>query len=41
MKEETLLDRAFSNYRFAKLNFEHRDDDEFALNLSGYLLQQG
>ena len=37
---ETLLDRAISNFRAAKLNFDHRNEDEFYLNLTGYLLQQ-
>lgn len=38
--KETLLDRAISNLRAAKLNFDHRNEDEFYLNLTGYLLQQ-
>ena len=38
--KETLLDRAFSNYKAFEINFSHKTDDEFFLNLSGYLLQQ-
>lgn len=37
---ETLYDRARSNYKFACKNFEFKTDDEFRLNLVGYLLQQ-
>ena len=38
--KETLYDRAKSNYKFACKNFEFKTDDEFRLNLVGYLLQQ-
>lgn len=37
---ETLFDRAISNFSAAQVNFGHRSDDEFFLNLTGYLLQQ-
>lgn len=37
---ETLMDRAYSNLSAAKVNFSHRSDDYFFLNLTGYLLQQ-
>ena len=37
---ETLLDRALRNFKAAQVNYQYRTDDEFFLNLTGYLLQQ-
>lgn len=37
---ETLLDRAYRNIKAAKANYNLKNDDEFFLNLTGYLLQQ-
>lgn len=37
---ETYLDRAKSNLKAAKYNIKSKSDDEFFLNLSGYLTQQ-
>lgn len=40
MKDETLLDRAFSNFKAAKMNWKAVGQDDFFINLTGYLLQQ-
>ena len=40
MKNETLLDRSISNYKTAIKLYKILSDDEFELNLIGYLLQQ-
>lgn len=40
MKNETLLDRAHSNFKAAKFNWKMADEDDFFINLTGYLLQQ-
>ena len=37
---ETLLDRALRNFKAAQVNYQYRTDDDFFLNLTGYLLQQ-
>lgn len=37
---ETLLDRAYSNYNHAQMLVNLKTDDEFTMNLVGYLLQQ-
>lgn len=37
---ETLFDRAKSNLSAARLVYGNREQDEFFLNLTGYLLQQ-
>lgn len=40
MSDETYLDIAKRNYRWAENNYKMRSDDEADLNLVGYLLQQ-
>lgn len=37
---ETLLDRAKSNLKAAKMNLSFKDSDKFYVNLAGYLTQQ-
>lgn len=38
--KETLLDRSYRNFNAAIKNFQARFEDDFYLNLTGYLLQQ-
>ena len=40
MKDETLLDRAVSNFRYAVKNYNTLSGDEVELNFIGYSLQQ-
>ena len=40
MRNETLLNRAEANFKAAKANWAMREDDDFFINLTGYLLQQ-
>lgn len=40
MKDETLLDRAVSNYKYAVKNYKFSSGDEVELNFIGYSLQQ-
>ena len=40
MRNETLLDRAFSNFKAAEANWKLIGEDDFFINLSGYLLEQ-
>lgn len=37
---ETLLDRAFRNLKVAKSNYNNIKEDEFYINVTGFLLQQ-